>query len=66
MRQLRKRTTVLLLNIFGMLHRRAQCNGDVVGDLISGDGNHGSMSNRPVCKHANVSGTTADIHQAYA
>jgi hypothetical protein len=53
------------LDVLGVLGRRAQGHGDVVGDLIAGDGDDG-VADGAIGEHGEVGGAAADVDQADA
>src|SRR5690606_17355589 len=40
--------------------------GNVVGDLVAGDGNHRRVADGALGEHGDIGGAAADVHQAYA
>ena len=52
------------LDVFGELGRRMQGDGDIIGDLITGDGNDGGVTDGAVGEHRYRRGAAADIDQA--
>ena len=54
------------LDLFGMLRRRAQRDGNVIGHLITGDRDHRGMANGAAGEHCDVGGAAADVDQADA
>ena len=63
-RELRQRASKLHLDLFGVMRRRAQTDGDVVRNLIACNRNDGGMSNRPTREHRHVRRAAADIDDA--
>ena len=57
---------MLHLDLLGILCGRAQGDGDVVGDMVAGDGNDRGMADGAVGEDCQVGGAAAYVHQAYA
>ena len=64
--ELRERAGVLDLDLFGMLRRRAQRHGDVVGDLIAGDRDDRGVADGALGEHRDVRRAAADVDHADA
>ena len=64
--KLRECTTILLLKILGRLCRCAQRYRDIVGYLISGNGDNCRVLDRPLGINGYIGGTTTNVDQAYA
>src|SRR5450830_141944 len=54
------------LDLFGVLSRCAQRHGNVVGDLVAGNRDHGGVTDRTLGEDRDVGGAAADVHQAHA
>jgi hypothetical protein len=62
----RRRHAELLLDALGLLERRAQPHGDVVGHVVAAQPQHRGVLDRPVGEHGDVRGSAADIDQTHA
>ncbi len=64
--ELGQRAGVPDLDVLRILRRRTHGDGDVVRDLVAGDGDDGRVPDRPVGKDRDVGGAAADVDQADA
>src|SRR3990167_1262903 len=65
-RQLGQRAGVSYFDVVGVFGGRAQGHGDVVGDLVAGNGNHRCVTDGAFGEDGDVGGTAADVHHADA
>ncbi len=65
-RELGQGAGILDLDLLRVLGGGTQGNGDVVGHLVAGDGNHGRVADGAVGEHRQVRGAAADVHEGDA
>jgi hypothetical protein len=54
------------LDVLGVLGGRAQRHGDVAGDQVAGDRDHGRVADRAAGEDGHVGGAGADVHHGHA
>ena len=62
--RVRQRAGISNLDLLRMLRRRPQCHGNIVGHLITGNGNDSRVPDRAVGEDRDIRCTAADIDQA--